>query len=72
MERLDGGEGKDNSMEAAQLQRPLYSMLEPSEEALVDHILAQVTNLTEQLGSNPCCRRELSPAWTSICISCVA
>lgn len=46
MEQLDGEEGKENSVDAAQLQRPLYSMLKPGEEALVEQLLAQVTIFT--------------------------
>lgn len=42
MEQLDSGVDKENSADVGQLQRPLYSLLEPAEAALVGQLLAQV------------------------------
>ena len=42
MEQLDSENDKENSADAGQLQRPLYSLLEPAETALVEQLLAQV------------------------------
>lgn len=41
VEQLDSDD-KENSADAGQLQRPLYSLLEPAETALVEQLLAQV------------------------------
>ena len=43
MEQLEIEDDKENSVDAGQLQRPLYSLLEPAEAALVEQLLAQVT-----------------------------
>ena len=48
VEQLDGDGDKENSADVAQLQRPLYSLLEPAEAALVEQLL-------EQVMSNPPC-----------------
>lgn len=42
VEQLDSEDDKENSADAGQLQRPLYSLLEPAETALVEQLLAQV------------------------------
>ena len=46
MEQLDSEDDKENSADVRQLQRPLYSLLEPAETALVEQLLAQVRPLT--------------------------
>ena len=44
VQQLDGDNDKENSIDDSQMQRPLYSMLQPAEEALVEQLLAQVTS----------------------------
>lgn len=42
VEQLNCEGDKENSGDAGQLQRPLYSLLQPAETALVEQLLAQV------------------------------
>ena len=42
VEQLGSGDDKENTSDTAQAQRPLYSLLDPAEEALVEQLLAQV------------------------------
>ena len=56
MEQLNYEGDKENSVDAGQLQRPMYSLLQPAETALVEQLLAQVMQqkfcAPKKLGTN--------------------
>lgn len=43
IQQLEDDGDKENSLDLAQQQRPLYSLLQPAEAALVEQLLAQVS-----------------------------